>query len=359
MGLANLAYPQWHLVNCDEKVHADVICSKKQEFDHTKTDLIFPRNHLNETDSLHCRRHQILLGQHCLHFTKSLTESKFSKGLILMKIVEIPNHLIEYLSRVSEAVLYFHFLSLQKYTGNLYHYDSFLSKIKVSDHFHKAEENTNIINILHFNKTKNIRKKELQQFTCHSGEFISTYHLYNGRPDCISSNDEAHPQCYHQKQPPTHLSCLGQHLPSQRQKCSDLFFKSVEGSCLPFSKVCRGQNCKVEVNTDPLRIKLSQQDNRFIQNDAKVEVYTDCLKEEILLSQSIIQKRVSDCVAPDQLPCTLGCEQCFAIGKLCVFEVDRNRKLMHCPSGAHLKNCKKMECSKMLKCTQSYCIPYR
>ena len=86
---------------------------------------------------------------------------------------------------------------------------------------------------------------------------------------------------------------------------------------------------------------------------------TDCNKEELAAVTRNTSHFVSRCDKENSIQCTLGCKHCFSINKICVYEIDDNGKLMHCPSGSHLKNCTDMECNNMFKCFKKYCIPYR
>ena len=88
-------------------------------------------------------------------------------------------------------------------------------------------------------------------------------------------------------------------------------------------------------------------------------LYTDCTEDELAVISRNVTHFTSRCDNEDLIQCTLGCKQCFSITKICVYELDDNGNLMHCPSGSHLKNCTDMECNNMFKCFKKYCIPYR
>ena len=88
-------------------------------------------------------------------------------------------------------------------------------------------------------------------------------------------------------------------------------------------------------------------------------LYLDCDRDELSSIKKNKTVFLKSCENPDQLLCTYGCRKCFALHKVCTYELDYDGKLLHCPSGAHLKNCEFIGCNNMFKCPNSYCIPYR
>ena len=81
----------------------------------------------------------------------------------------------------------------------------------------------------------------------------------------------------------------------------------------------------------------------------------DCSLEE--LTNVDLEYFANKCNGLDEIPYTYGCRRCFSTYKLCVYELDQQGNVLHCPSGAHLKNCEKMECNNMFKCKNIIAYP--
>ena len=65
------------------------------------------------------------------------------------------------------------------------------------------------------------------------------------------------------------------------------------------------------------------------------------------------------CNDNQKIPCIPGHSHCFYLNKLCIFEYDKNTKILkYCRNGAHLYNCTIFQCAGYFKCPLSYCIPY-
>ena len=62
------------------------------------------------------------------------------------------------------------------------------------------------------------------------------------------------------------------------------------------------------------------------------------------------------CLDRSQHPFVAGLPVCFPLGKLCVFDLDEEEKILWCRNGAHISDCVYINCTNSYKCPQSYCI---
>ncbi len=146
----------------------------------------------------------------------------------------------------------------------------------------------------------------------------------------------------------TKICChTGKIQPKFAALCADLFYRNVRGMCLPY---ILQQPCSHLCFVSSTSNKSQSNNNDF---------YTDCSQEELeAFAQNITSIR-NVCIHKGYIPCTLGCQKCYPIHKICVYELDQLGDLMHCPSGSHIKHCTKAECANMVKCYKNYCVPFR
>ena len=156
-------------------------------------------------------------------------------------------------------------------------------------------------------------------------------------------------------------------------KCPDLYYQKSKGGCSPYNKLFDGYKIKpLDEELKILHTDLSQvnTDKVVLDENGKIDgernehylesfiLHSDCIEDEIMLKRDSNHFHYT-CNGLDEILCTYGCARCFPVNKLCVYEIDYNGVLQHCPRGAHLKNCEEMECNNMFKCYKYYCIPYR
>ncbi len=169
-------------------------------------------------------------------------------------------------------------------------------------------------------------------FYCANGRFISKSFLCDGANDCDDSNgtDEQHCTCD----------------PS-------LFYVSVSGKCLSFTKRQQMQQTKEEM--------FMCSDNSSISASLVNDLVSDCGKsadDEKDLINLLIQDTYLPCSIPDQIPCRNGHMQCYNFSEICSYKLNTFNKLVPCRTGEHLEDCTQFECNMELKCPDFYCIPY-
>ena len=209
---------------------------------------------------------------------------------------------------------------------------------------------------------------------CNSQEFVSQLHQHDGEEDCKSGDDETGQLvCYYDGHMKNDLLCKTS---CRRPKCTcpDLYYQNVKGGCSPFHSNMKynlpdlklhfvdnvtkiSQTNILYVDTESIVIEAHEIENKSTLIDHSHYLQSDCSMEE--LTNADLKYFVNKCNGLDEIPCTYGCRRCFPTYKLCVYELDKQGNLLYCPSGAHLKNCEKMECNNMFKCKKHYCIPFR
>ena len=220
-------------------------------------------------------------------------------------------------------------------------------------------------------------KSNYSTYRCISNEYISLIVLHDGIDDCNSGDDETNPiLCHHNGRMRNSSFCKTS---CRRPKCicPDLYFQKLKGSCSPYNNNAKHNMSDTKINfidngtkvhhtnihhvyTDTFAIEEKKIEKIHVFQGSEYKFQSDCTEKELQDLRDIHSSYlVKACSGLSQLQCTYGCAKCFPIHKLCVYELENNWKLKYCPSGAHLKNCERIECNKMFKCTNHYCLPYK
>ncbi len=262
------------------------------------------------------------------------------------------------ISRVSHSDIYFQHKNIfKKYNRQTHQLEACQPKVN---------EKRRIFKYVAFAKrprTNHHTMFQLQIIKCKDGKFVSSKLFYTGKADC----DLKHPKLSFENVTNT---CVHHNRNVRRaETCPSLHYLSSEGCCLAFSTPCGtlGQQCEIHASlpepqtniifTTSTEGSVSPTVNK--SSPRQLNLFTDCQEEEINATLIGTNVFVKDCMERDKIQCTYGCKKCFPPNKICVFELDKNNELMHCPSGGHLKHCEGMECNNMFKCHKSYCVPHR
>lgn len=357
MSVSNVKYPLWFVITCEEKVLADIICTNST-FD--KIQEVITKIYVSSLSIktiTECDTTEILYEEACYLFHEQSDKlhkntKEETKGTKSFHIV------LQYFSRVSTKSIVFRYdtasFKYNRVTGNI-------EEIQQS-----LESQHQVINVTTF--PQRLRKTQSERFQlqlvhCEDGRLISVKMLCRERILCRP------------KGPNTTLwSMLNNALKlcpnlnhSSRRTCPDLHYISSQGHCLPFSTKCGslGNYCEMKVSlmqdtqfSSAIVINASNKNpNDSTTYLQQVDLFADCNEYEV--KNITAEPGLEGCEENNTIQCTYRCKICFPFHKLCVHELDKASRLMHCPSGAHLKNCEEMECSNMLKCYKSYCVPYR
>ena len=177
---------------------------------------------------------------------------------------------------------------------------------------------------------------------CSNVEYISIQLFYDSKCGCITEDDEFGFMCYvsgHGRNSAfCETSCFRPNC-----SCSDLYYHTAEGGCSPFKTNYLEKNSNSKVNIPAKQTSLMETDSLNQINSTRSNifaVFTDCTPQELQKLKGGKSKAGNVCEEPYHIQCTFGCAKCFSVYNLCVYELDNNGGLIHCPSGSHLKNCR-------------------
>ncbi len=199
---------------------------------------------------------------------------------------------------------------------------------------------------------------QLQSFSCNGSLFFHSVLIKNdGTKDCEFGDDEDF-ICFTDKEKYTasycSFCCVG-----SACMCSDLFLKGPNGGCIPLAEhAVFSSGNRTEHNEIPIESYFTQMQRKLLALDSQSTVYSDCTPTELSHFEAMANIFENHC-RPNKHQCTKGCTRCYSAKKKCIFELDIQSRIMHCPSGAHLKDCDFSECYNYFACSLFYCIPYR
>jgi leucine-rich repeat-containing G protein-coupled receptor 8 len=158
----------------------------------------------------------------------------------------------------------------------------------------------------------------------HYGSNISVSLLCNGREDCDQGQDEDKALCAN------HAFC------SANQIRCDGVVDCLDGRDEDGCDYCAGFNClgSACINVGNLHISPGW---------CRPSVFG-------------VPSDVCSIAGRDLAPCSTEDAHCFPRSQACLLQHDRWGGVLHCPTGAHLVNCEKVECPQRFKCHRSYCL---
>ena len=174
-------------------------------------------------------------------------------------------------------------------------------------------------------------------------------------------------------------------------RCAPLMFQCSTGGCIPYSHVCDNVYDCADISDE---FCISMIANRLglhyvscttgdlrVPSDKSTQLCFDliCISGTCIDVQ-LVNDLIPDCVDADDeyhslsikydglyfrcknaqdIPCFPGHSKCFGINKLCLYDRDNFDHISYCRDGAHLRNCRRIQCTNTFKCPRSYCIPLR
>ncbi len=325
----NTEYPEWHPVPCNLSITGHVICTNELWVKPSGGNVVDSTAQYVQSN-LSCPCKYIPFKQNCFLLNTDVPNSERP-----VYTVEYDGFLFFFLSEIGLQSLSFGFRT--KETKSILVWYSKLTK-----QLHKGSLKTSS-SVLHIVErtmlTESLGNEHLglQIIQCHDNSFISIVSLHLYPTNCLQKKEKV----------VSKETVLPNKRQNQKVVCKDLFHKSVKGVCVPFfvQPPC-SSNCFM--NKD----KASGVSNN-------INFYTDCSQTELEIMQKTTRLHSKGCLLQGEIQCTFGCQKCFPVHKICVYELNQLRDLMHCPSGSHLKHCQKWKCANMMKCYRNYCIPYR
>ena len=376
MSISNMAYPQWHPVPCKERIMVDIICTDQWQNSSSYKDTTTSTDKKVSTKNV-CAENFILYQNYCYMFSDVAIKNKKRIQNSYKFITNAQNiQLLVSISKVSKADVKFITVSHEnEMTQKVLQYNTFLNTFTTKTRaIQKLKRNEFFITKVFKTDTFYVNQRSTILLDCSGGEFISKVYLHEEVWNCShESNDRI---CFKDGKG-MDLSYCKTSCVKPGCICDDFYYHKQDGGCSPYLKLSietfsinfitsvksfniPGTNLAL---VDTKNIMLSLKDihenyDQYKQNKPH-SFYLDCDKNEFSRIKTNKTAFIKSCENPDEFLCTYGCRKCFATHKLCTYELDYDGRLMHCPSGAHLKNCELIGCNNMFKCTNSYCVPYR
>ena len=154
------------------------------------------------------------------------------------------------------------------------------------------------------------------------------------------------------------------------QKCEPLYFTNMHGSCKQHSSKFIYKKKRLVLSSEVITTDLSYNihNNYFPCRTGEMihlllvnDLIPDCKTEdedEHLLKTILTNHITKNLCKSNEIPCIDGHSKCFSFTDICIYRVNSFGHLQPCRNGAHLQNCKLVECSLKFKCKSAYCIPW-
>ena len=353
MSISNMMYPEWHPVPCDISISVDIIC-RDQEYETLARDNYYETYTQSVNGFTNCKEMYILFQDNCYLPSSKLLNVRYELEHTSKIEILFMNVVLRYISNVAFA----NFIYCFQYSANnhdfCYTFDFLTQNFEISSRQNNEQNIKLYIYKEQMINSAYVNNKETQVYECNSGEYISKALLHNDIENCASGDDERNITCLLSGKIMNGSFCITS-CSKSNCTCQDLYHHKQYSGCIPFST----SNMKSKMQMIKAKAENIISESLLSLTETVSYLYTDCTEEELAVISRNVTLFTSRCDNEDLIQCTLGCKQCFSITKICVYELDDNGNLMHCPSGSHLKNCTDMECNNMFKCFKKYCIPYR
>ncbi len=358
MLLSNFYTPEWVNMDCDAKITSIFFCEKMTQ--------VLQRNLSIVNKYSFCQPQFLLFNNSCFLLqavelqksaSKLCSEIQLKLALFSPYINEImPRFALKHLPPVFGLPFNFGYKS-----GTLLFEEN--QNISTEGRKHVLHTDNDLLAVCSTPVSRKESKLKYQVFPCKAGGLVSILLLCNGNNDCpYDASDEENCICVQENNSSPSLVFVFCHLirsPGKPDECGPLFFRTKQGSCVPFyfeppslkNDTSQRFTKYFECNAEKLI------ENRAIAND----LIPDCGpkgEDEPLLKALLTYATRTSCQNLNHLPCFEGHPKCFNISELCSFTLSSENHLQPCRNGGHLKNCSAFECNAQYKCPNSYCIPF-
>ena len=198
-------------------------------------------------------------------------------------------------------------------------------------------------------------------FTCSDGSHVSSLGICDGISDCPDGSDESTCFCYvSNKVVKNSFFCATNCNFRNKCRCPDLYMMQQNRGCSSYKLIqlsnrstFNNSASHVEGNEYYVYKDSSIKTNETFKNDSTKESF-----EKYFLDVNSL--RPNGCSESGMLECYPGYNRCYFHHEKCIYNLTINSQtLMYCRNGKHLQDCENVQCSAMMKCPNSYCVPYR
>ncbi len=206
-------------------------------------------------------------------------------------------------------------------------------------------------------------KNNYGQVKCGNGEYISTLYICDGHRDCRDGSDERNCSCFvHGKIIRDNIFCSQTCSKAKNCVCAVLFTHLKSGGCHSYSTHRNYKEVKPKYTSNGKKVmKMCKNATIKIHPSLVDDLIFDCpFHDDEMELQNIHSEKAFSCHQNSMKECYPGHRQCYTQEEECVYNLTREQQtLMYCRNGEHLQDCEKYNCTAMLKCANSYCIPFR
>ncbi len=327
MVLTNMAEPEWISGSCDEKWLHLVVCVRENR-----------RASSSQVTSHLCVGQAIVFRGDCYNLKWLIKEEENECNNIGQK----PDILHAFINAVQVPLPPFLFPGKDKTYVNVFVHTTDNSVIKQKKRVVPLSEAEGFLLCKTFPARTAITGN---MYACKGSGFISDMYVCDGVQDC-PNDDSDESDC-------SWKLTRGHH---RNRSCPSLYHTAANGLCQKYMSLSMTNKKQAFESISLFYCKYGFQINAKFKDD----LVADCseAEDEPILMSVLHNHEFHTCLKPYELPCRLGLSTCYNFTAICIYRVSILKVLIPCRTGEHLKSCKHFECNMMMKCLNSYCLPW-
>lgn len=349
---ANLAEPEWVLVNCSKKLVSDLLCEVREQDNKSTFD--------TRGKILYCSPTCIASGGRCFFFLwysrKSTHTSPISDLCKLNEMIRtnvgdvmLFHHIFDAVSASFPPILFLHETN--------YTHLHIIEYVRLLNKFAYQQDMVRMTDAAGFHMCSTSQRKittGANLFQCRDNTFVSSKTVCDLGADCMNQTT-FDMYCYRtniSQYKTSHIKAI-----QERRTCSQLQFLTSSGSCYTYYIEQRVKYIEKHIANKTFMCKSGTILNSIFQDDLVADCGGEAEDEPILLSL-LKHHKEAPCKPPAEISCKEGHTKCYNTTDICSYKLDRWDQLAPCRNGGHLEQCDKFQCNMMFKCHKSFCLPW-